>query len=243
MIPDTMNKPETRIIPENTPPKLLAQHLKPYEFLLAGIAGKKVLEVGSGDGYGTFFLAQSAGEATGIDYQDEVVTAARAKYRRSNLRFLCMDACRLDFSDRSFDAVCSFQVIEHIPEEMIPRYLSEIKRVLKDGGEFYLSTLNLAHAMKSPKTYKKNAAHCKEFTLHELQKALSAVFGSLQTYGLHITARHRFYERLKKSGVCGILPRGINPVARFYKTVTTADFLVTPRDPGRASDFICVCGK
>lgn len=236
-------KQETRIIPEQTDPKFYAQHLKPYEFVKKIATGKTILEVGCGDGYGSAYLAKAAAEVIGIDYEERVTLQAQNKYGAPNLTFICMDATNLKFDGNSFDIICSFQVIEHIPEDKLLQYLQEIKRVLKDKGEFYLSTLNLEHAMKSPLTYKKNLAHCKEFRLDELKGILSKVFPHIEVYGLHLIFKHRFYLRLKKIGIFNFFPDAINPVSRFYKRVTTNDFKITSGNLRRAIDFICVCKK
>lgn len=238
-----MKKTETRIIPKETPPKFYAEHLKPYEFVKINAKGKRILEVGCGDGYGSAYLSEVASEVIGTDYEKDVILTAQNKYRAPNLSFLCMEANNLRFEDSLFDIVCSFQVIEHIPEEKILHYLSEVKRVLKDEGEFCLSTLNLEHTMKSPLTYKKNPAHCKEFRLIELRDLLSQLFPDIEISGLHLTLKHRFYQRLKKSGIFNFLPNTMNPVSRFYNKVTTKDFLITRNNLKEAIDFICVCKK
>lgn len=234
---------ETRIIPEETPPKFYAEHLKPYEFLSDQCGGKKILEVGCGDGYGSAYLAKTAKEVIGIDYEEDIIQRAQNKYRAPNLSFLYRDATELQFEDNAFDIACSFQAIEHIPQDKLLRYLSEIKRVLKVNGEFYLSTLNLEHTMKSSLTYQKNPAHCKEFTLSELKELLASVFPRVEIYGLHLTLQHRFYQRLKKIGIFSFLPNTISPVSRFYNRVTTEDFKITAHNLKKAIDFICVCGK
>lgn len=238
-----MKKQETRIIPEETDAKFYAEHLKPYEFVKINAKGKRILEVGCGDGYGSAYLAEAASEVIGIDYEEDVILQAKNKYRVPNLSFLCMDATVLQFKNDSFDLVCSFQVIEHIPEEKLMQYLSEIKRVLKINGEFYLSTLNLDHTMKSPITYKNNLAHCKEFTLVELKELLCGVFSDVEIYGLHLTLKHRFYQRLKKIGIFDFLPDMINPVSRFYNKVTINDFKINSKNLRKAIDFICICRK
>jgi len=240
---DVFAKPETRIEPEKVPAKFYAQHLKPYEFLKGYAAGKKVLEVGCGDGYGASYLTEVANEVVGIDYAKEVILRAQDKYKADNLNFICMDAACLQFADNSFDIVCSFQVIEHIPEDKLLQYLSEIRRVLEKEGEFYLSTLNLGHAMKSALSYKKNPAHCKEFSLTQLKALLSQVFPDIKFYGLHLTLRHRFMQWIKKAGIFNCLPDRLNPVKVFYAKVTTEDFKIAPCNLTRASDFICVCRK
>lgn len=238
---ELVKKPETRIIPEETPPKFYAEHLKPYEFMSKKDAcGKQILEIGCGDGYGSAYLAQIADKVIGIDYEEKIILQAQKKYKMPNLNFIYIDAAKLQFNDKSFDIACSFQVIEHIPENEIPQYLSEIKRVLKDDGVFYLSTLNLAHSMKSPETYRKNLAHCKEFRLAELSELLYKVFINVEIYGLHLTFKHCFYERLKKSGIFNFLPKAFNPVNRFYKKVTTSDFCITSDNLTKAIHFICV---
>lgn len=238
-----MRKQETRIIPEETNVKFYMEHLKPYEFLIKNAQGKSILDIGCGDGYGDAYLTKVASKVIGIDYEEEVISKARNKYKMPNLSFMSMDATKLKFEASAFDLVCSFQVIEHIPEDMLVTYLSEIKRVLKEGGEFYLSTLNLEHVMKSPLTYKKQPAHCKEFKLGELSDLLSKVFPKVEIYGLALTSKHRFYLRLKKSGIFNLLPDSINPVKKFYNSVTTNDFKITSDNLRKAIDFICVCRK
>lgn len=236
-------KTETRIVPEETPAKFLAEHLKAYEFAEDFVKGKKVLEVGCGDGYGSAYLAKAASEVVGVDYEKNVIVSAQRKYARRNLIFLCADATHLEFKDNSFDVVCSFQVIEHIPEDKLIHYLLEIRRVLKSDGAFYLSTLNLEHARKSALTYQKNSAHCKEFELESLKDLLSQAFDKVEILGLHLTLKHRLYLRLKKSGIFRFLPDARNPVSRFYNQVTTDDFEINNINLKKAIDFICICEK
>jgi len=55
-----------------------------------------------------------------------------------NVRFLQADGQALPFPARTFDAVLSHAVIEHVPDA--PMYLSECARVLRPAGWMYLST-------------------------------------------------------------------------------------------------------
>ncbi len=55
---------------------------------------------------------------------------------------ICKD--RLPFEDNFFDSISFLEVIEHLSIEKLPFVASEIARVLKKGGYFYLSTPNLA---------------------------------------------------------------------------------------------------
>lgn len=236
-------KIESRIIPEETGRNLYIQHLKVYEFLGRNAKNKQILEVGCGDGYGAAFLAKLVRSIIAVDYENEVILTAQSKYKANNLKYLCMDATRLGFNENEFDLVCSFQVIEHIPENRLLTYLTELKRVLKPDGELYLSTLNLEKVMKDSSIYKKNPAHCKEFRISELKVVLSEVFNDYVIYGLHPSLKHKFYLILKKSGVFRSLPFFLNPVERFYNNLRTDDFRLTTANLNKASDFICVCKK
>jgi ubiquinone/menaquinone biosynthesis C-methylase UbiE len=232
---------DSAIIPENVPARFFAEHFKPYEFAAKFIKDKIVLEVGCGDGYGAEYLSRYAKEVVAVDHAKENIMHAQNRYRKPNLTFEVMNAGVLGFENDSFDAACSFQVVEHIPENNVLYYLSEIKRVLKKGGVFYLSTLNVAHTMKSPHTYKKNPDHCKEYRLTELKELLSKVFAHNDVYGLHLTPKHRFYLRLKKMGIINFFPSAINPLKNFYSRITTDDFIITAHNLEKATDFICVC--
>lgn len=156
------------IVPEEHDPKFVAQHASAYAFTRPFAVGKRVLEAGFGDGYGSYGLAEIASEVIGIELAPGNIPRAQQKYQRPNLRFMQMDATRLEFPDASFDVICSFQVIEHIPEPKLPVYAGELLRVLRPGGAAIISTLNLAHNMKPGKPYQKLEFHEKEFVASEL---------------------------------------------------------------------------
>jgi ubiquinone/menaquinone biosynthesis C-methylase UbiE len=231
------------IAPEENDPQFVAQHLSACHFARRFAKGKRVLEVGFGEGYGASYLAEIAREVIGIDLAPGNIARASAKYRRANLYFQQMDATRLSFPEESFDVVCSFQVIEHIPEPQLLAYLAELARVLRSDGLACLSTLNLAHNMKPGRPYEKLVYHEKEFTAPELAQLLQQVFPKTQLYGLHRTMRHEAYQRLKKWGLERFGPRRLNPVARFYERVSVRDFAVSKDVSQAALDLIAVCRK
>ena len=236
-------KIEIRIIPEDASRNLYIKHLKAYELFSGVVEGKNILDVGCGDGYGTAFLAKSAKSIIGVDYKNEVILSAQRKYKENNLEYVCMNSTNLGFKEGRFDAVCSFQVIEHIPEDGLLTYLSELKRVLKKDGELYLSTLNLDKMIKNPGTYEKSPAHCKEFKLDELRDLLAKVFNDFDIYGLHSTLKYSLYLALKRSGIFKSFPDTINPVSRFYRDISLHDFKVNKFNLKKALDFICICRK
>jgi SAM-dependent methyltransferase len=100
------------------------------------VAGKRVLEIGLGQGAESESLIRRGAQWTGIDLTAESVERVRT---RLTLRDLPYDDLRqgtvldLPFADNSFDLVFSHGVLHHVPE--IRQAEKEIKRVLRPGGE------------------------------------------------------------------------------------------------------------
>ncbi|MFC1620752.1 class I SAM-dependent methyltransferase [Candidatus Omnitrophota bacterium] len=231
---DVLRPGGSGILPEETPSKFLARHLSSYHFALPYLKGKHVLEIGFGDGYGANFLAGHVGSIKAVDVLEKNVKLASNKYNAPNLEFRQMSATDLYFDDNSFDVILSFQVIEHIEEEKLVRYLEEIKRVLKKGGLAFISTLNLDKNRKPGKTYNKNPFHVKEFNYDEFSSLIKKVFDDCQIHGLFYSARLRFYERLKKIGFS---------VDRFYDNIRVDEFIWKDKKLTRCIDFMAGCRK
>ena len=220
------------LIPEEVSAEFYAQHLSAYVFTAPRVAGRRVLEVGFGDGYGSAFLAKSAADVQAVDVVEGNIPLARKKYPLPDLAFHHFDGLHLPFPDVAFDAAGSFQVIEHVLEPHLIPWLAEIRRVLKPGGAFYVSTLNLEHARKPGKPYEKLIYHEKEFTAPELKELLGQLFRRVDMYGLHPSLKHRFFRRLKKWGF---------RAESFYSRMTPADFVVHSAGLPRSLDLIAVC--
>lgn len=97
-------------------------------------AGKKVLDVGSGNGYVLANYARNGGEVYGVDVTPTAVGLCRKRFEYAGLTgdFRVGDAQHLDFADDSFDCACSMGVLHHVPDTA--RAVAEIYRVLKPGG-------------------------------------------------------------------------------------------------------------
>jgi SAM-dependent methyltransferase len=97
----------------------------------------RILEVGGGRSGLTRMLYPKA-RITNLDMDPSFADVPCN--RQEGVTFVCGDATRLEFPDRSFDAVTMFDVIEHVPDDRCA--LAEAFRVLKPGGYLLLSTPN-----------------------------------------------------------------------------------------------------
>lgn len=159
-------------------------HVASYRFAQQYTAGKEVLDYGCGTGYGSNMIAENGDSVVGIDIDSEVIGYAKSKFPRPNLNFETVEPAesgRLPYQDGSFDTVVSFQVIEHV--ENVDRYLSEINRVLRPGGEFILATPDRSARLFSLQR-PWNMHHVTEFSAPQLAVELESVFCDVEILGM-----------------------------------------------------------
>ncbi|MFZ5966866.1 MAG: class I SAM-dependent methyltransferase [Bacillota bacterium] len=102
---------------------------------------KKLLDLGCGLGRNAIFFAGHAFEVEAIDLSQKGLDFLKESAERQNLK---IDIRRGDMNDlpyepNYFDCLLAYHVISHTDSEGIKNILSEMKRVLKPGGEFYIT--------------------------------------------------------------------------------------------------------
>lgn len=95
-------------------------------------SGNRVLDIGCGPGNSTRALADAGAIATGVDFSESMVVAAKAA--NPGLSFKLADGEKIPEDDDSFDAVIANYVVHHLPEP--DKVFAEAARVLKPGGRF-----------------------------------------------------------------------------------------------------------
>ena len=169
-----------RFLPDKMGGRIKSEHLNRYYFVTSHfkLKDKTVLDIASGEGYGSNILAQHAKYVYGVDIAEEAVNHARSKYKTDNLRYMQGSATSIPIETGTIDMVVSFETIEHHDkhEEM----MCEIKRVLKPNGVLVISSPN-------KKTYTDmsghvNHFHVKELYTAELRALISKYFSSIKLF-------------------------------------------------------------
>jgi SAM-dependent methyltransferase len=156
------------------------EHWHRYHFAAGLVGGRDVLDVASGEGYGSALLARTARRVTGADIAPAAILHARSRYARiANLDFHQADCTTLPFPDASFDAVVSFETIEHIATQ--EAFLDEVRRVLRPGGIVVVSCPNRVEY--TDKRGVVNEFHVRELYRDELAALLAPRFAHLAWYG------------------------------------------------------------
>ena len=95
-------------------------------------AGAKVLDAGCGAGVPISQMLSKKFEVTGVDFSEAQIELAKKNV--PNATFICQDMTQLDFPDNTFDGICSYYAIIHIPREEHQLLLVNFHRILKLNG-------------------------------------------------------------------------------------------------------------
>lgn len=156
----------------------------------AQVVKGKVLEVGSGEGYGLRILSSKCDTYTMLDkYQFD----PKKMEGFTNVKFIQTEVPPFNgIPDNEYDCVVSFQVIEHITKD--EAFVKEIHRVLKPGGLFLCTTPNIKMSLA------RNPWHIREYTVKQLDELLLKCFSSVDKNGVFAGPKaHEYYLKNKAS--------------------------------------------
>lgn len=105
--------------------------------------GKKGLDIGCGFGNDLVILARAGAHVSGVDLSDLAVEMSKKNLEIRNLKaeVTRMDGECLDYEDNSFDFIFAIATFSYTPNPK--RLAEEIYRMLKYGGEAYLTVYNV----------------------------------------------------------------------------------------------------
>ena len=176
--------------------KFAARHLKPND---------DVLEVGSGAGLGTIFLAQHAHHVTGVEIKEIDFTAACAVNRRDNVTFLHQSIFDHDPA-RRYDAVVSLDVLEHLTEDEGRRFVARMASHCKPNGFVLIGTPSI-HSYPYQSKYSR-ALHIKCYDQPELVALMDDYFGRTFAFSMNDEIVHTGHPKMAwYYFVLGVLPK------------------------------------
>ena len=162
-----------RCVPWADAPEVIYEHLHRYLFAAEFAHDKAVIDLGSGEGYGTGLLATLAKSVVGVELDPDSVEHARINYPFENVSFHCESVLQLDnLPEASYDVVVCFEMIEHIEEH--ETLLSTVVRLLKPDGIFVVSTPDREEYTEAHDYH--NPFHVKELSRQEFEELLARHF-------------------------------------------------------------------
>jgi SAM-dependent methyltransferase len=148
----------------------------------------KIIDIGSGTGKTIKLFKTPSNKVWGLDISDR-----RNDTYSDSYEFICGNALNIPFKDSFFDLVVSFDVIEHIEDDV--KFMKEIIRVLKKDGKIVIGTPNRlrisnriqklsGREIKFPRCYGTNSnlgdiVHLREYTIDELKELIEENGGSV----------------------------------------------------------------
>lgn len=187
MKPQTAERVSQRDASDNY---VFQRSLLAYHYAASQVSGR-VLEIGTGSGYGIEIIAPAAAHFLTIDKH---TPEAQLFEGQKGVEFRQMTVPPLEgIADESMDYVISFQVIEHIKRDA--EFVAEVSRVLRKGGKFIVSTPN------APMSLTRNPWHVREYTPEQFSALLSPHFEAVEALGVAGNQKVWDYYEKNRQGV------------------------------------------
>jgi SAM-dependent methyltransferase len=214
------------------------RHLAVYEWVAERCAGRDVVDMACGEGYGVEVLARRARHVTGVDANPDAHEHARLKYTRPGVRFV---RGLVESHDEPCDAVVFLQTIEHVadPEAV----LGHFRDMLRPGGAVYVSTPNVLTLAPPGAEKSDNPWHLKEYRAEEFRSLCESSFASVELLGLFHARMLRAHELALRAGWDRLHPAlGVTQqfYDRFVPAISSRDFALRAGPLDRALDFVAV---
>jgi GT2 family glycosyltransferase/ubiquinone/menaquinone biosynthesis C-methylase UbiE/glycosyltransferase involved in cell wall biosynthesis len=170
-----------RFVPEEQG-NIVLEHLHRYLQACEIAGGKVVLDIASGEGYGSAMLANKALQVIGVDISEEAVEHAKNRYQKKNLEYRVGSCASIPLPDASVDMIVSFETIEH--HDQHEEMMQEFKRVLRPDGVVLISSPDKYHYSIEPGY--SNPYHVKELLEQEFKQLLGNYFKNTSYFGQRI---------------------------------------------------------
>jgi 2-polyprenyl-3-methyl-5-hydroxy-6-metoxy-1,4-benzoquinol methylase len=169
-------------------PRRWLHSLSYYKFAAKMIGkGKKVLDFGCSEGLGTYLLSQECGFAKGIDFDEEAIATAQNNFQGKNIEFVQEDFLQTSSKD-SWDAITSFDVIEHIMPDRANLFFERIQEKVSPHGITIIGTPSaISQEFASPIS---KAGHVNIYTPERLEATMRNYFTHVFLFAAHDEVVH-----------------------------------------------------
>ena len=125
--------------------------LKPWEkVIVESVSGKDVLDVACGGGRITVPLLRRGHDVVGTDFIPEFedkILQHKSEFN-GDFRFITADMLKLPFPCNSFGTVTCINALVYLRDaDEVRKCLGEMVRVLRSGGQLFITTWNLLHPL------------------------------------------------------------------------------------------------
>jgi 2-polyprenyl-3-methyl-5-hydroxy-6-metoxy-1,4-benzoquinol methylase len=216
------------------------RHLVVYEWVARQVAGQRVIDMASGEGYGADVLARHAKSVVGVEANPDAFEHARLRYARLNLRF---ERSMVEVYAEPCDAVVFLQTIEHVQDP--GAVLEHFAAMLAPGGAVFVSTPNVLTLAPPSAERSGNPWHVREYHPEEFRALCAAHFAHVDLFGLFharkLAVHQVAIERLGWDAIHARLGLTRRFYDRFVPAISARDFaLRRDRDLARALDLVAV---
>jgi ubiquinone/menaquinone biosynthesis C-methylase UbiE len=187
-----------------------ADHVARYAFAMEYAKGRRVLDAGTGPGYGAAMLrAAGASRVVAVDIDDQAIATARLRYGERGIEFLVDNCEQLANAPGPFDLICSFENIEHLKQP--ERFLAAAARLLTREGMLMVSTPDRAVTDPFVNGRPANPHHVHEWYRDEFLEMLGRYFSRCE---MRVQVKSNATERRRQAAAALVRHLKIsNPIA------------------------------
>jgi 2-polyprenyl-3-methyl-5-hydroxy-6-metoxy-1,4-benzoquinol methylase len=154
---------------------------------------KRVLDVGCAEGLGNWLLALECGHAKGIDIDMQAIDIGKKNWRDPRISFECNDHI-FKMKQDQYDAVVSFDVIEHIIPKNVDTFMRLIVDRLSENGVSIIGTPSLTGQTYASEVSK--AGHVNVYSAERLEEEMLQYFEHVFLFCANDEVIHTGYTQM-----------------------------------------------
>ena len=206
-------------------------------------AGMSVLELGCGTGeiwLNQRELIERCSNIILTDFSKGMLSKAKDTLKQyPNIDYAVVDIQHIPYADQSFDLVIANMMLYHVPD--ISRALSEVRRVLRDGGTFCCATYGengiMEHLAGLFREYGVTGEANHTFTLQNGKKQLQAYFDAVERYdyedSLEVTDVNDLADYISSlTGMSSLRALSRDTIIKVLSAATVDGILKVPKEYG-----------